>query len=225
MLFAMKGIGFSIVSVPLVLYTLTMTNSWTFLNPASIQAYMPYANPAWTMTTLTFFYWTFPLLLPKLQTLSSLRLFSLIIIMFYLQCLPLYIVLSDMVNNAYWATTAHPLSRFPVFVMGMAAGIIRLRGESWRWQMDLQFLVFFVIIIMKYFFPTWLSSEWNSVGLFVFGPIYHMILIIFGLTCVFASPVILNFLHNLVPWNFGHFYVFDDARLVSTVHSLRSLAV
>jgi len=211
-IFAMKGIGFQIVSSPLVLYTLTMTNSWTFIDIDSVFRNFPYANPTWTISTLTFFYWAFPLLLPKLQTLSSLRLYSLITIMFYLQCMPLYIAIGDTTNNAYWESTTHPLSRFPVFVMGMAAGIIRLRDESLRWQVDLQFLVLFVMILMRNFFPTYLSSDWNSLGLFIFSPIYHMIFLIFVLTCVFASPVVLNFLHNLVPWNFGHYFIFDDTR-------------
>ena len=133
----MFGMWTFIKDVPRMVCTLTMTNSWTFLNQRSDRV-TNYVGPSWTITTIASFYVMFPILLPQLQALSTPRLSTLIIILLYIQCMPLYFV--D-INDWYWPTTAHPLSRLPVFVIGMVAGLIRLRGKSWRWRVDFHFLI------------------------------------------------------------------------------------
>ena len=145
----------SVVTWPVNFYTATMTNSWTFLDQGW-PGKMPYDQQSWTVTTITGFYAMFPLLLPQLQTFSTPRLSSLIIILFYLQCLPLYVILLDMdnpYNGWFWPATAHPLSRLPVFVMGMAAGLIRLRGES-NLGVSPAFLNFLHDLVPWHFWPS-----------------------------------------------------------------------
>ena len=72
----------------------------------------------------------------KPQALSTSKLSSLLGILFYVQCLPIIFNNMAATNNRlydplfYWSTGAHPLSRFPVFMMGMVAGVLRLRGTS-----------------------------------------------------------------------------------------------
>ena len=50
--------------------TITMTNAW-FINSGMGTVWGPYDFSAWTVTTLTFFYTVFPVLLPFLQTLTT----------------------------------------------------------------------------------------------------------------------------------------------------------
>ena len=50
--------------------TITMTNAW-FINSGMGTVWGPYDFSAWTVTTLTFFYMVFPVLLPFLQTLTT----------------------------------------------------------------------------------------------------------------------------------------------------------
>ena len=47
-----------------------MTNAW-FINSGMGTVWGPYDFSAWTVTTLTFFYMVFPVLLPFLQTLTT----------------------------------------------------------------------------------------------------------------------------------------------------------
>jgi len=111
--------------------TLTATNSWTFLSLGH-PSLMPFNTQSWTVTTLSFFYLVFPFLLPSLQSLSTSRLCSLIVFLHHLQSLPclLSIYLSTTPTDLTWSTTAHPVSRLPVFLMGISAGILRLRGKE-----------------------------------------------------------------------------------------------
>merc|ERR1711892_1174984 len=133
---SMKGLG-TIITTPSILLTLTMTNSWTMtslLDPSTMAPF-PFDQQAWFVTTLIPFYAVFPLLLPQLQALSTSKLSSLLVILFHIQCLPFYIHLPSLGvptldNMLYWTASCHPMSRFPVFVMGMVAGVIRLRGVS-----------------------------------------------------------------------------------------------
>jgi len=131
---SMKGLG-TIINTPSIIFTLTMTNSWTMtsLLDQSTVAPFPFDQQAWFVTTLIPFYAVFPLLLPQLQALSTSKLSSLLVILFHIQCLPFYIHLPSLAfptldNMLYWTASCHPLSRFPVFVMGMVAGVLRLRG-------------------------------------------------------------------------------------------------
>ena len=207
--FAIFGMRAFSKDLPRIVYTLTMTNSWTFFNHGW-EALFPFDEQAWTVTTLTSFYVIFPILLPQLQTLSTPRLSSLIIILFYLQCLPLYTV---NVLDWFWPTTAHPLSRLPVFVMGMAAGLVRIRGKCWRWRVDFHFLVFLAFIVFKRSYPSWFIFNWNFIGNVSIN-IHLLLIIIFLLTCIFAFPTFLNLLHDLlpVPWDFWGSNIVDDLR-------------
>ena len=107
----------------------------------------PFAFPAWTITTLTAFYLTFPPLLSILSHLSSRQLNALIIVLFFSQLLPSLLFFNagcEIINDLL---CRHPLPRFlslqiqgnnfsdcvdrlPVFVMGMAAGLIRQRCDE-----------------------------------------------------------------------------------------------
>lgn len=108
------------------LLTLTMTNMWypdPNLNPT-------FAYPAWTITTLSAFYLAFPAILSSLQQFSSHQLKGLITILFFYQLLSALLFFNhgcDIINNFI---CYHPLPRLPVFVMGVAAGLIRLHHEE-----------------------------------------------------------------------------------------------
>ena len=88
------------------LLTLTMTNMW-------VSTEYTFAIPAWTITTMVFFYLAFPFLLPHLQSLSSPHLRSLVFLLFHLQFLPFLILLHiascpDMTE----IFCRHPITRF-----------------------------------------------------------------------------------------------------------------
>ena len=40
------------------------------------------------------------------------------------------LAMGKMGHPLLWIATAHPLTRLPVFIMGVAAGLVRLRGEN-----------------------------------------------------------------------------------------------
>ena len=90
---------------------------------------MPLANPTWTISTLLWFYLLFPLALPCLQSHSSSTLTSLVSGLFHVQCLPyiLFIITATNGRVEHFAT-AHPLLRLPVFLMGVAGGLLAVRG-------------------------------------------------------------------------------------------------
>ena len=121
---------------PQTLLTLTMTNTFAFgecLTDHHFYLPFPYNGLSWTVCTLVAFYTTFPLLLPPLQKLSSRSLCTLLVLLFHLQCWPvaLYLLPPHGTMRYYWLAAANPLARFPVFAMGVVAGILRLRGENY----------------------------------------------------------------------------------------------
>ena len=88
--------------------TLTMTNMW-YPQP---EMSAPFAFPAWTITTLTAFYLTFPFLLSILSQLSSRQLSALIIVLFFYQLLPSLLFFNagcEIINDLL---CRHPLPRF-----------------------------------------------------------------------------------------------------------------
>merc|ERR1719270_1404978 len=91
---------------------------------------MALSSPTWTISTLVAFYIIFPFLLPTLQTLSTRTLYMLIILMYQVQSLP-YILAVHLVLNGKLETylTHHPLYRLPLFIMGISAALIHLRGD------------------------------------------------------------------------------------------------
>ena len=106
----MKDIRLNIIKLVL---TLTMTNTWVQVT----DTFHPFAYVSWTVTTLSFFYLMFPILLPGLQALSSRQLGSLTVWLFHLQLVPttlLYIhaaVVTKTGGSLFWLTTAQPVLR------------------------------------------------------------------------------------------------------------------
>merc|ERR1719270_901682 len=98
---------------------------------------MALSSPTWTISTLVAFYIIFPFLLPTLQTLSTRTLYMLIILMYQVQSLP-YILAVHLVLNGKLETylTHHPLYRLPLYIMGMSAALIQLRGEIYSFKLE-----------------------------------------------------------------------------------------
>jgi peptidoglycan/LPS O-acetylase OafA/YrhL len=98
---------------------------WFSLPPQSFD------GPAWTISTLAFFYLVFPWLLRWHQGQSDHSLSRWIVILFALQAI-VYFGISLGVAEidrtwAFWAAHAWPVSRLPVFDMGLVAGLLVLR--------------------------------------------------------------------------------------------------
>merc|ERR1712123_208495 len=89
----------------------------------------PYAQPAWTISTLAAFYLVFPFILRRLQSLPSPYLSSLLVLLYHTQCLP-YLLLIHAAQSGRMEDVAarHPLTRLPVFAMGVIAGLLQLRN-------------------------------------------------------------------------------------------------
>ena len=90
---------------------------------------MPYAKASWTITTLILFYLLFPWLLPILQGLSTRSLSFLTVCLFYGHTSH-YIVNYDSEGFNEWLLRAHPVNNLGVFLLGMASGVVRTRGED-----------------------------------------------------------------------------------------------
>ena len=98
---------------------------WASLPPLS------FAGPAWTISTLAFFYLVFPWLLRWHQNQTDRSLNRWITILAVMQAV-VFFALSfaiDPVDSswAFWASHAWPISRLPVFDMGLVAGLLMLR--------------------------------------------------------------------------------------------------
>ena len=128
-----------IVDSTSVVSTVTMSSSWLFTEmfyntsiPYNRAACFPFEQRAWFISTLIPFYIVFPFAVPVLTALSSQRLSSLMSILFYVQFIPAlpYLISGSPPSSDYvfFSLTGHPLSRFPVFLIGVIAGILRLRG-------------------------------------------------------------------------------------------------
>jgi peptidoglycan/LPS O-acetylase OafA/YrhL len=98
---------------------------WADLPPLS------FAGPAWTISTLVFFYLAFPRLLRWHQEQSDRSLNGWIRILAVLQAVLFFSlgIVIDPVDPmwAFWASHAWPISRLPVFDMGLVAGLLVLR--------------------------------------------------------------------------------------------------
>jgi len=98
---------------------------WTSLPPLS------FAGPAWTISTLAFFYLVFPWLLRWHQNQSDRSLNRWITILAVVQAV-VFFALGFGIGTvdrfwAFWASHAWPISRLPVFDMGLVAGLLMLR--------------------------------------------------------------------------------------------------
>ena len=102
-----------------------MTNTWvwdTFTSPP--------ATPTWTVCTQMAFYLIYPVILPVLQTLSSEMLQILIILMYQIQFLP-YLLIRHIAPQLNVILYIHPVFKLPVFIMGISAGLLTLRGVEY----------------------------------------------------------------------------------------------
>ena len=104
---------------------------WTSLPPLS------FAGPAWTISTLAFFYLVFPWLLRWHQNQTDRSLNRWITILAVVQAVVFFglgLAIEPVDRSwAFWASHAWPLSRLPVFDMGLVAGLLMIRqGHSDR---------------------------------------------------------------------------------------------
>ena len=98
---------------------------WASLPPLS------FVGPAWTVSTLAFFYLLFPLLLRWHQNQTDRSLNRWITILAVVQAI-VFFALSFAIAPidsfwAFWASHAWPISRLAVFDMGLVAGLLMLR--------------------------------------------------------------------------------------------------
>jgi peptidoglycan/LPS O-acetylase OafA/YrhL len=101
---------------------------WTSFPPQS------FVGPAWTISTLAFFYLVFPWLLRWHQNQTDRSLNRWIAILAVVQGV-VFFGLSFAIAPidtfwAFWASHAWPISRLPVFDMGLVAGLLMLRQGS-----------------------------------------------------------------------------------------------
>jgi peptidoglycan/LPS O-acetylase OafA/YrhL len=98
---------------------------WASLPPLS------FVGPAWTISTLVFFYLVFPWLLRWHQNQADRSLNRWITILAVVQAVVFFSLgfAIDPVDSwwAFWASHAWPISRLPVFDMGLVAGLLVLR--------------------------------------------------------------------------------------------------
>lgn len=146
----------------------------------------PLNGPSWFVCTISFFYWIFPALLQHFQWYTTEETQSALMLHYLLQfgiSFAMRTVLGkfcdgtsfvDMVldQDAMWAARSWPITRLPVFVMGMLAGLHRAsspnsfelpgmnailrnsptlryatkdNGQRWAWAVDME--VMFIVVI------------------------------------------------------------------------------
>lgn len=116
---------------------------WTFItNLFAVQMWaslppLSFVGPAWTISTLAFFYLVFPWLLKWHQEQTDQALNRWITILAILQAavyFALFFAIATIdASWAFWAAHAWPLSRLAVFDMGLVAGLLVLRqGRPYR---------------------------------------------------------------------------------------------
>ena len=113
------------MSISEILSTLTMSNTWIW------NTFVPTpAVPTWFVSTLMAFYLLYPLLLPVLQGYSSEMLQILTVLMYQIQFLP-YLLIKNISPNLNTILYIHPVFKMSVFIMGISAGILTLRGVEY----------------------------------------------------------------------------------------------
>jgi peptidoglycan/LPS O-acetylase OafA/YrhL len=133
------------------LTTLTFTSTWfTFRAPLSL--------PAWTISTLAGFYLSFPSLLACLGALPSPARRSLLPAHLALQLAPILILIDPATPDTLELLVCrHPLSRLPVFALGVVAGLLEVRGAdeeapwpcSWGRTMDCSTVVMLATVALS----------------------------------------------------------------------------
>lgn len=162
-IFAGGGAGISgsamgtVGSVVNGLLTLVGANSW-FL--PIIDVGMPANGVCWTITTMSFFYWTFPWLLPRMQRMTPSARNAWIIWSYWIQLATYFgmyviyssipvlqfrswedgggsiVVLETNPSMGYWVARAWPGTRIFVFAMGCLAALNRLEVHKAQTQAD-----------------------------------------------------------------------------------------
>lgn len=97
--------------------------------------------PAWTVSTLIFFYIVYPRLLFFAQKWSNQGLANLMALSFYFQMVTGFLIMGALPTEHlnpfpmpflinYWLSTQHPIARLPVFFMGICAGVLCTRIQD-----------------------------------------------------------------------------------------------
>ena len=118
-----------------------------FMILPAVSLFEPFSFAGWTIGTLFFFYLAFPVLIRKMIILSEKLYENLTVILFWVQVmfavvlqLALYFYRIPQIHlrwsrmppgflNGYWAVTGWGVTRLPVFLMGVNAGLLCLRGH------------------------------------------------------------------------------------------------
>ncbi len=135
----------TLAALPLVIFGhgwVPPNELWQVLasNLAAVQMWLPLPaifgknidGPGWTISTLAFFYLIFPLLLKRYRNHTQQSLNRSITVLMVVQAVvffAVYFAVSRIFNASagFWAAHASPISRFPVFEMGVVAGLLVLR--------------------------------------------------------------------------------------------------
>ncbi len=96
---------------------------------------VPIDGPGWTISTLAVMWLLFPCTYPRIKSMESSSIVRLIADLYWLQLAVLFILFFGLVFilgfwPAFAAATMQPLSRFPLFVMGICAGELCLRQDN-----------------------------------------------------------------------------------------------
>lgn len=102
---------------------------------SSLICSLPIDAPGWTIATLAVMWLIFPFHLPSLQNKSNAQLLELIVRCYYIQLIlgvVLFIVIIPFGGGyiAFSASTMNPISRYPIFLMGVCAGLLSLRQSA-----------------------------------------------------------------------------------------------
>ena len=111
------------VTISKIVRTVTLSTTWT-----TYEMVTPLSEPTWTISTLMALYLAYPIILSTMTTYTSSILVSMIMIMYHIQCVP-YILAVHIALNGRLETflSWHPLFRLPLFIIGVAAGLLSLR--------------------------------------------------------------------------------------------------
>jgi peptidoglycan/LPS O-acetylase OafA/YrhL len=121
-------------------------------------------GPGWTVNTLLFMWFAFPLSSRYFERLSDRALLNWIFICYWVQFALVFILFYSifmtrgLIIQGLSAATMNPLSRFPVFVMGICGGILckRHTKDPLKWNNCITWSNFFG------FFPTYHSCDYSS---------------------------------------------------------------
>ena len=102
---------------------------------SSLICSLPIDAPGWTVATLAVMWLIFPFHLPSLQKKTNSELLELIVRCYYIQLLLgilLFVIIIPFGGGyiAFSASTMNPISRYPIFLMGVCAGLLSLRHKD-----------------------------------------------------------------------------------------------